>query len=55
MLHNFGGNIEMYGILDAISSGPVDAHVSENSTMVWWSLVFEYFIIPDFSLHKRIN
>ncbi|KAF3975926.1 hypothetical protein CMV_000839 [Castanea mollissima] len=25
MLHNFGGNIEMYGILDAISSGPIDA------------------------------
>lgn len=34
MLHNFGGNIEMYGILDAISSGPVDALASENSTMV---------------------
>lgn len=34
MLHNFGGNIEMYGILDAISSGSVDARVSENSTMV---------------------
>lgn len=34
MLHNFGGNIEMYGILDAISSGPVDARVSANSTMV---------------------
>lgn len=35
MLHNFGGNIEMYGILDAVSSGPVDARVSKNSTMVW--------------------
>lgn len=34
MLHNFGGNIEMYGILDSISSGPVDARMSENSTMV---------------------
>ena len=34
MLHNFGGNIEMYGILDAISSGPVEARVSANSTMV---------------------
>jgi len=34
MLHNFGGNIEMYGTLDAISSGPVDARVSANSTMV---------------------
>jgi hypothetical protein len=34
MLHNFGGNIEMYGALDSISSGPVDARVSKNSTMV---------------------
>lgn len=34
MLHNFGGNIEMYGTLDSISSGPVDARVSANSTMV---------------------
>ncbi|KAF8399341.1 hypothetical protein HHK36_015206 [Tetracentron sinense] len=33
MLHNFAGNIEMYGILDAIASGPVDARTSENSTM----------------------
>jgi hypothetical protein len=41
MLHNFGGNIEMYGILDSISSGPIDAHTSNSSTMVcgdlmWW-------------------
>ncbi|XP_062116424.1 alpha-N-acetylglucosaminidase-like isoform X2 [Humulus lupulus] len=34
MLHNFAGNIEMYGILDAIASGPIDARTSENSTMV---------------------
>ncbi|PON45527.1 Alpha-N-acetylglucosaminidase [Parasponia andersonii] len=34
MLHNFAGNIEMYGILDAIASGPIDALTSENSTMV---------------------
>ncbi|MCH80496.1 alpha-N-acetylglucosaminidase-like, partial [Trifolium medium] len=34
MLHNFGGNIEMYGVLDSIASGPVDARVSANSTMV---------------------
>ncbi|KAK6140422.1 hypothetical protein DH2020_025832 [Rehmannia glutinosa] len=33
MLHNFGGNIEMYGILNAVASGPIDARVSENSTM----------------------
>ncbi|MBA0633965.1 hypothetical protein Godav_029879 [Gossypium davidsonii] len=34
MLHNFAGNIEMYGILDAIASGPIEALTSENSTMV---------------------
>ncbi|GMY24880.1 alpha-N-acetylglucosaminidase-like isoform X1 [Fagus crenata] len=34
MLHNFAGNVEMYGILDSIASGPVDARKSENSTMV---------------------
>nr|KYP46995.1 Alpha-N-acetylglucosaminidase [Cajanus cajan] len=33
MLHNFAGNIEMYGILDAIASGPIDARNSINSTM----------------------
>ena len=43
MLHNFGGNIEMYGILDAISTGPVDAHVSKNPTMVCSTIVkFKY-------------
>ncbi|CAL0308657.1 unnamed protein product [Lupinus luteus] len=41
MLHNFGGNIEMYGILDAISSGPVDARVSANSTMVGVGMCME--------------
>lgn len=34
MLHNFGGNIEMYGILDVIATGPLNARESENSTMV---------------------
>lgn len=34
MLHNFAGNIEMYGVLDAVSAGPVDARTSKNSTMV---------------------
>ncbi|KAF9620714.1 hypothetical protein IFM89_014014 [Coptis chinensis] len=34
ILHNFGGNIEMYGILDVISSGPVEARISQNSTML---------------------
>ncbi|KAI7734981.1 hypothetical protein M8C21_020771 [Ambrosia artemisiifolia] len=35
MLHNFGGNIEMYGVLDTLASGPIVARVSENSTMEW--------------------
>ncbi|KAK1363343.1 alpha-N-acetylglucosaminidase-like [Heracleum sosnowskyi] len=34
MLHNFAANVEMYGVLDAIGSGPVEARTSENSTMV---------------------
>ncbi|XP_038725548.1 alpha-N-acetylglucosaminidase [Tripterygium wilfordii] len=41
MLHNFGGNLEMYGLLDSISSGPVDARVSENSTMVGVGMCME--------------
>uniref|UniRef100_A0A1J3GKV9 Alpha-N-acetylglucosaminidase n=1 Tax=Noccaea caerulescens TaxID=107243 RepID=A0A1J3GKV9_NOCCA len=41
MLHNFGGNIEMYGTLDTISSGPIDARVSENSTMVGVGMCME--------------
>ncbi|KAI3918459.1 hypothetical protein MKX01_041779 [Papaver californicum] len=41
MLHNFGGNIEMYGILDAVSTGPVDARVSQNSTMVGVGMCME--------------
>lgn len=34
MLHNFAGNVEMYGVLDSLGSGPVDARISNNSTMV---------------------
>lgn len=41
LLHNFGGNIEMYGILDVISSGPVDARISQNSTMVGVGMCME--------------
>ncbi|PIA33951.1 hypothetical protein AQUCO_03900072v1, partial [Aquilegia coerulea] len=41
LLHNFGGNIEMYGILDVISSGPVDARISQNSTMVGVGMCIE--------------
>ncbi|KAL3632126.1 hypothetical protein CASFOL_025110 [Castilleja foliolosa] len=38
MLHNFGGNIEMYGVLDAVASGPIEARVSNNSTMEWLTM-----------------
>lgn len=41
MLHNFGGNIEMYGIMDSISTGPIDARTSENSTMVGVGMCME--------------
>lgn len=33
MLHNFAGNVEMYGYVDSVGSGPIDARLSENSTM----------------------
>lgn len=33
MLHNFAGNIEMYGYVDSVGSRPIDARLSENSTM----------------------
>ncbi|KAL6902116.1 hypothetical protein ACP4OV_004992 [Aristida adscensionis] len=41
MLHNFGGNIEMYGILDSVSSGPIDARTSNNSTMIGVGMCME--------------
>ncbi|XP_051117380.1 alpha-N-acetylglucosaminidase [Andrographis paniculata] len=41
MLHNFGGNIEMYGLLDAVASGPIDARVSDNSTMIGVGMCME--------------
>jgi alpha-N-acetylglucosaminidase len=41
LLHNFGGNIEMYGILDSVASGPIDAHTSYNSTMIGVGMCME--------------
>ncbi|KAL8500848.1 hypothetical protein ACS0TY_020436 [Phlomoides rotata] len=41
MLHNFGGNIEMYGVLDSVASGPIDARVSKNSTMIGVGMCME--------------
>lgn len=47
MLHNFAANVEMYGVLDAIGSGPIEARMSENSTMASLSsqllLLFSYY------------
>jgi alpha-N-acetylglucosaminidase len=39
MLHNFAGNVEMYGILDAVASGPIEARTSVNSTMASYSFL----------------
>ncbi|KAL9273894.1 Alpha-N-acetylglucosaminidase-like protein [Drosera capensis] len=41
MLHNFGGNIEMYGTLDSVASGPVEARTSKKSTMVGVGMCME--------------
>ncbi|KAH7431001.1 hypothetical protein KP509_08G024500 [Ceratopteris richardii] len=41
MLHNFGGNIEMYGILDTIASEPVEARITPNSSMVGMGMCME--------------
>lgn len=37
MLYNFAGNIEMYGVLDAVASEPVEARRSINLIMVSYS------------------
>ncbi|XP_024988126.1 alpha-N-acetylglucosaminidase [Cynara cardunculus var. scolymus] len=60
MLHNFGGNIEMYGVLDALASGPIDARISENSTMVGVGMCMEgiehnpvvYELMPEMAFRK---
>jgi len=41
MLHNFGGNLEMYGRLDVVGSGPIEAATSHNSTMVGVGMCME--------------
>lgn len=35
----------MYGLLDAISSGPIDARVSQNSTMVCCDDMFTFDVV----------
>ncbi|XP_068641761.1 alpha-N-acetylglucosaminidase-like isoform X2 [Aristolochia californica] len=41
MLHNFAANIEMYGVLDSVASGPLEALGSKNSTMVGVGMCME--------------
>ncbi|KAL5652809.1 hypothetical protein ACJX0J_038267, partial [Zea mays] len=61
MLHNFGGNIEMYGILDSISSGPIDARTSYNSTMIGVGMCMEgiehnpvvYELMSEMAFHNK--
>ncbi|XP_061369642.1 alpha-N-acetylglucosaminidase-like [Gastrolobium bilobum] len=64
MLHNFAGNVEMYGILDAIASGPIEARKSVNSTMVGVGMSMEgieqnpivYDLMSEMAfLHKKID
>uniref|UniRef100_A0A803Q866 Alpha-N-acetylglucosaminidase tim-barrel domain-containing protein n=1 Tax=Cannabis sativa TaxID=3483 RepID=A0A803Q866_CANSA len=64
MLHNFAGNIEMYGILDAIASRSIDARTSENSTMVGVGMSMEgieqnpivYDLMSEMAfLHKKVD
>ncbi|XP_023730204.1 alpha-N-acetylglucosaminidase isoform X1 [Lactuca sativa] len=64
MLHNFAGNVEMYGVLDSLGSGPVDARISNNSTMVGVGMSMEgieqnpvvYDLMSEMAFqHKKIN
>lgn len=45
MLHNFGGNLEMYGRLDVVASGPIEAATCHNSTMVLALFPLEIFVL----------
>ncbi|GLT52459.1 hypothetical protein SLA2020_257990 [Shorea laevis] len=64
MLHNFAGNIEMYGILDSVASGPIEALSSVNSTMVGIGMSMEgieqnsvvYDLMAEMAFqHKKVN
>jgi len=54
MLHNFGGNLEMYGRLDVVGAGPIEALTNPNSTMVvslnFWGPFFNHRTFPSGSL-----
>ncbi|VAH53097.1 unnamed protein product [Triticum turgidum subsp. durum] len=61
MLHNFAADFEMYGVLDAVASGPIDARLSENSTMVGVGMSMEgieqnpivYDLMSEMGFHHR--
>ncbi|KAL6651905.1 hypothetical protein ACP70R_010830 [Stipagrostis hirtigluma subsp. patula] len=64
MLHNFAADFEMYGVLDAVASGPIDARLSDNSTMVGVGMSMEgieqnpivYDLMSEMSFHhKRVD
>ncbi|XP_071952291.1 alpha-N-acetylglucosaminidase-like isoform X2 [Antedon mediterranea] len=52
MLHNFGGNHGMYGMLDAVNQGPFDAMKYKDSSMIGTGLspegIDQNYIIYDF-------
>jgi len=61
MLHNFAADFEMYGVLDALASGPIDARQSDNSTMVGVGMSMEgieqnpivYDLMSEMAFHHR--
>ncbi|TVU16373.1 hypothetical protein EJB05_39932 [Eragrostis curvula] len=61
MLHNFAADFEMYGVLDAVASGPIDARLSDNSTMVGVGMSMEgieqnpivYDLMSEMAFHRR--
>ncbi|RCV35752.1 hypothetical protein SETIT_7G265200v2 [Setaria italica] len=61
MLHNFAADFEMYGVLDALASGPIDARLSDNSTMVGIGMSMEgieqnpivYDLMSEMAFHHR--
>ncbi|XP_024970214.1 alpha-N-acetylglucosaminidase-like isoform X2 [Cynara cardunculus var. scolymus] len=64
MLHNFAGNVEMYGVLDSVGSGPIEARISKNSTMVGVGMSMEgieqnpvvYDLMSEMAFqHKKID
>jgi alpha-N-acetylglucosaminidase len=61
MLHNFAADFEMYGVLDMVASGPIDARLSANSTMVGVGMSMEgieqnpivYDLMSEMAFHHR--